>query len=137
MRCSFFAGTRFPNACLQNLLYEWNLLEEDIRHSQTLGEFKSSLLAKKDLIKRQPLLIAKHSLRCETTLRVRFSRINEHRFRHNLETLSQFAYAIQVSTLMKIFHPFPFAYKIRNDFFHQLSEVSRLELGTIIFQCYV
>ena len=36
---------RFSNTYFQNVLYEWNLLDNEIKNSASLGEFKRKVLA--------------------------------------------------------------------------------------------
>ena len=80
---------RFSNTYFQNVLFEWNLLEEDARHSQTIDEFKRKLLAKIRPGKNSTFAVSDtHGVKCLTKLRVRFSPLNEHRFWHNFEALS-------------------------------------------------
>ena len=81
--------TRFSNTYFQNVLFEWNLLEEDVRHSLTIGEFKRKLLAKIRPDKKSTFAFSDtHGVKCLTKLRVRFSPSNEHRFHHNFEASS-------------------------------------------------
>ena len=74
----------FSNSYFHNVLYEWNLLDTKIKSVASLGEFKRKHLATitplrnpisnvHDIKSIQPLI----------KLRVEFSNLNEHKFRHN------------------------------------------------------
>ena len=80
---------RFSNTYFQSAPFEWNLLEEDTRNSVSIGEFKRKLL-----IQIRPPCRSVYNvhnvtgIRNLTRLRVGFSPLNEHRFRHNFDCLS-------------------------------------------------
>ena len=82
---------RFSNTYFQSAPFEWNLLEEDTRNSVSIGEFKRKLL-----IQIRPPCRSVYNvhnvtgIRNLTRLRVGFSPLNEHRFRHNFDCLSPF-----------------------------------------------
>ena len=81
--------TRFSHTYFQNVLYEWNLLDHDIKNSQSISEFKQKLLA----IIRPPKntvydVFDIEGIKKLTKLRVNFSALNEHRFRHNFDCSS-------------------------------------------------
>ena len=66
-----------------------NALDKDIRKSNTLGEFKGKSLAKIRPSKKSVFEVHDiRGLRCLTKLRVKFSPLNEHKFRHNFDTIS-------------------------------------------------
>ena len=80
---------RFSNTYFQNVLYEWNLLDYEIKNSASLGEFKRKVLA---IIRpsRNPIFNVDDitGIKRLTKLRVKFSDLNEHKFRHNFDCLS-------------------------------------------------
>ena len=80
---------RFSNTYFQNVLYEWNLLDNEIKNSASLGEFKRKVLA---IIRpsRNPIFNVDDitGIKRLTKLRVKFSDLNEHKFRHNFDCLS-------------------------------------------------
>ena len=80
---------RFSNTYFQNVLYEWNLLDNEIKNSASLGEFKREVLA---IIRpsRNPIFNVDDitGIKRLTKLRVKFSDLNEHKFRHNFDCLS-------------------------------------------------
>ena len=83
-RTARFASTYFHNA-----LFKWNLLDDDTRNSKYLFQFKHKLL---EMVR--PLGNATHKI-CDilgvkqlTKLRVHFSALNEHRFKHAFDCLS-------------------------------------------------
>ena len=124
---------RFSNTYFQNVLLEWNALAKDIRESNTLGEFKSKLLKKIRPVKK-PLyeICDTRGVRCLTKLRVRFSSLGEHKFRHNFESLSPIC---TCNTGIEDNEHFllhcPLYDQMRNDLFDQLSEIPGLELDNL------
>ena len=86
--------TRFSHTYFQNVLYEWNLLDHDIKNSQSISECKQKLLA----IIRPPKNtvydvfdiegIKKLTIQQKANKRWNFSALNEHRFRHNFDCSS-------------------------------------------------
>ena len=80
---------RFSHTYFHNILVEWNALDKDIRKSNTLGEFQGKLLAKIRPSKKSVFEVHDiRGLRCLTKLRVKFSPLNEHKFRHNFDSIS-------------------------------------------------
>ena len=81
--------TRFSHTYFQNVLYEWNLLNNNIKNSQSISEFKRILLA---IVRphKNPLYCLSdiEGVKKLTKLRVNFSPLNEHRFRHNFDCSS-------------------------------------------------
>ena len=124
---------RFSNTYFHNVLLEWNALAKDIRESNTLGEFKSKLLKKIRPVKK-PLyeICDTRGVRCLTKLRVRFSPLGEHKFRHNFESLSPIC---TCNTGIEDNEHFllhcPLYDQMRNDLFDQLSEIPGLELDNL------
>ncbi len=86
---NFGRTVRFSNTYFQNTLFEWNLLCDDIKHSVSIAEFKRKLLAAI-----RPLGNSTYNIhdidgvRSLTKLRLNFSALNEHRFRHNFDCLN-------------------------------------------------
>ena len=73
---------RFASTYIQNCIKEWNQLDVSIRSSQTISELKRKLI--------QQLYFGVHDIegiRYRTQLRVKFSDLREHRFRHNFHCL--------------------------------------------------
>ena len=76
--------TRFSNTYFQNCVHEWNLLDISIRSCQTISEFKRKLIQWVRPPKRSVFNI--HDLKgikLLTRLRVEFSDLRNHRYRHN------------------------------------------------------
>ena len=77
------------NTNLLNAVHEWNLLDETVRNSATLAEFKIKLITS-----RKPLKISLFGLfhTCGVKklimLRLEFSTLNLHRFKHNFRCIS-------------------------------------------------
>ena len=80
---------RFDSTYFQNCIKEWNQLDVSIRSSQTISEVKRKLI---QLVrpKRQSYFGVHDTegVRYLTQLRVKFSDLCEHRFRHNFHCLS-------------------------------------------------
>ena len=82
---------RFSNTYFHNTLFEWNLLGDEIKNSISLSQFKSKLLK---IIRPEGNSVYNisdiESVRLLTKLRLRFSVLNEHKFRHNFDSLTPF-----------------------------------------------
>ena len=80
---------RFSSYYFDNTICEWNLLDKLVQDSPSLAVFKSKLLR---FIRpgENPIYKICDSLGIKllTRLRVNFSPLNEHRFRHNFDCLS-------------------------------------------------
>ena len=82
---------RFSNTYFQNCIIEWNRLDVSERSCTTISEFKKRLLLRIRPSKRSIFNI--HDLtgiKVLTRLRVEFSDLHEHRFRHNFLCSSPF-----------------------------------------------
>ena len=80
---------RFSSSYFHNTICEWNLLEKAVQDSPSLAIFKSKLLRiirpeKNPVYNIYDIL----GIKLLTRLRVNFSPLNEHRFRHNFDCLS-------------------------------------------------
>ena len=81
---------RFASTYFQTVLSEWNLLDTNIKESNTLEALKSKLLGVIRPIKKSVYNVYNITgIRKLTKLRVNFSPLNEHRFRHSFDCLSQ------------------------------------------------
>ena len=80
---------RFTSTYFQNCIKEWNQLDESIRSCQTISELKRKLI---QLVRpKRQLHFGVHDIegiRYLTQLRVKFSDLLEHRFRHNFHLLN-------------------------------------------------
>ena len=101
--------------------------------SNTLGEFKGKLLAKirpnmKSVFEVRDI----RGVRCLTKLRVKFSPLNEHKFRHNFESLSPIcACNSGIEDNEHFLLHCPIYDQMRNDLLDQLSRIPGLELGNL------
>ena len=80
---------RYSNSYFQNTISEWNLLDNKVRNSSTISQFKENLLgiirpSKNPTYNIRDIL----GIRLLTKLRVEFSALNGHRFKHNFACLS-------------------------------------------------
>ena len=72
---------RFSNSYFKNMLSEWNLLNDDIKNSTTISEFKNRLLKMIRPLKNSIFNVFDISgIRRLTKLRLEFSELNAHRF---------------------------------------------------------
>ena len=82
---------RFSNSYFHNTLFEWNLLGEELKNSISLSQFKNKLLK---IIRPEGNSVYNISdiegVRLLTKLRLTFSMLNEHKFRHNFDSLTPF-----------------------------------------------
>ena len=80
---------RYSNSCFYNTLYEWNQLDRAVKNSPSIAVFKSNLLQMIRPVK-SPIynIYDIPGVKLLTRLRVNFSSMNEHRFRHNFDCLS-------------------------------------------------
>ena len=80
---------RFSSSYFHNTICEWNLLDKSVQDSPSLAVFKSKLLrfirpGKNPVYNIYDIL----GIKLLTRLRVNFSPLNEHRFRHDFDCLS-------------------------------------------------
>ena len=123
--------TRFSNTYFSNTLSEWNLLGNEITSANSISEFKRKLLA----VFRPPKKLTYNlhdivGVRNLTKLRVRFSALNEHRFRHNFDCLSPICdcgYGEEENEHFLLHCPL-FANE-RKDLFDQLAEIPGLNIS--------
>ena len=80
---------RFPNTYFHNTLFEWNLLGDEIKNLTSLSQFKSKLLT---IIRPEGNSVHNISdiegVRLLTKLCLTFTVLNEHKFRHNFDSLT-------------------------------------------------
>ena len=79
---------RSSNAYITNILHEWNLLEENGRNPATLTEFKRNLLSSIRPVKNPSFgVIDICGVKRLAMIRLKFSALNEHKFRHNFQCI--------------------------------------------------
>ena len=72
---------RFSNTYFQNSLHEWKLLDNEIKSSRSISEFKRKLLQIIKPVKNSLYNISDiDSIKYLTKLRLKFSALNEHKF---------------------------------------------------------
>ena len=75
---------RFSNTHFQNCIHEWNLLDVSTRSCQSISEFKRELLGRIRPPKRPTFNIYDiEGIKLLTRLRIEFSDLRSHRYRHN------------------------------------------------------
>ena len=80
---------RLSNTYFNNTPFEWNLLDSDTRCSKSIAEFKRKLLSKIRPTENCVYNIYDiEGIRILTKLRLQFSPLNEHKFRHRFNATS-------------------------------------------------
>ena len=124
---------RSLNTYFANTLHEWNLLDESIRNSATLAEFKRKLLTSIRPVKNSLFgVVDICGVKKLTMLRLEFSALNEHRFRHNFQCISPMCVCntgIEDNTHFLLRCPLFDVF--RNDLLGQLSCLPELNLSNI------
>jgi len=111
----------FSHTYFKNVPYEWNLLDQDTKNAQSISKFKRRLLA---------IIWPTRNSYCDILniegikklirLRVEFSALNEHRFRHNFDCSSSACKCETGIVDNKHFLPHCKQYDLlRRDLFHQ------------------
>ena len=76
---------RFSNTYFQNALHEWNLLDDEIKNSRSISEFKRKLLQIIKPVKNSMYNISDiDGIKYLTKIRLKFSALNEHKSDINL-----------------------------------------------------
>ena len=95
---------RSTSTYFHNAIFEWNLLEDETRNSKSLFQFKHKLL---EIVRPQgnsTYNICDISVvKLLTKLRVHFSALNEHRFKHALTASAQFVFVVKTMKITSIF----------------------------------
>ena len=127
-RTARFASTYFHNA-----IFEWNLLDDGTRNSKSLFQFKHKLL---EIVRPQGNstynICDISGVKLLTKLRVHFSALNEHRFKHAFDCLSPVCFCGKDNENNEHFllHC-PLYDVLRRDLFDQLSDVPGLDVASI------
>ena len=122
---------RFSNTYFYNTLFEWNLLDEEIKNSASLSIFKNKLLKTIRPPKKSIYNICDiEGVGYLTKLRLRFSLLNEHKFRHNFDSLTPLcACGMNKEDNEHFFLHCPQFDLMRQNLFGQLSHISGLTLN--------
>ena len=84
-----FRTARFSSTYFQNVAAEWNLLNSDVRNSESVAAFKRKLISTLRPLKNSLYGVYDIvGIRRLTKLQMEFSPLNKHRFRHNFDCLS-------------------------------------------------
>ena len=76
----------YSNTYFHNTLFEWNLLDKGIQNCSSIAKFKKELLSIIRQVKNSTFRVFDIiSIKVLTRLRLHFSALNEHRFRHAFE----------------------------------------------------
>ena len=130
--------TRSTNTYFTKILHEWNKLDEDVRNSATIAEFKHKLLTFIRPLKKSLFGVFDiKGVRQLTMLRLQFSTLNEHKFRHNFKCTSPMcACYTGVEDNAHFFLHCPLFVPMRNDLLGQLSHLPGLDLSNMIHKPY-
>ena len=129
----FSTTKRSSNTYFTNVLHEWNKLDENVRNSVTIAEFKRKLLTDIRPLKRSLFGVFDiDGVKQLTMLRLEFSTLNEHKFRHNFQCTSPMcACYTGVEDNAHFFLHCPLFVPMRNDLLGQLSHLPGLDLSNI------
>ena len=122
---------RFANTYFQNTFTEWNKLDNDVKHAVSIAQFKSKLLSTvrpvgNSMYNIHDIIGVRHL----TKLRLQFSPLNEHKFRHNFDCLSPVCICGKEKEDNEHFLLHCPLYDImRCDLFGQLSEIPGLDIS--------
>ena len=121
----------FSNTYFHNTLFEWNLVDEEIKNSTPLFQFKNKLL-KMTRPEGNPVynISDNGGVRLFTKLRLKFSVLNEHKFRHNFDSLTPYCVCgtDREDNEHFLLHC-PLFDSMRLDLFDQLSEIPVLNVN--------
>ena len=130
----FSKTKRASNTYFINAVHECNLLDETVRNSATLAEFKSKLNTSIRPVKNSLFgVVYICGVKKLTMFRLELSTLNEHRFRHNFQCISPMSNACNagIEDNAHFFLHGPLFDLTRYDLLGQLSYVSKLDLGNI------
>ena len=120
----------FSNTYFQNVLSEWHSLDNDIKESETISEFKRELLTViRPKQKSAYNVYDRVGIKNLTNLRLQFSPLNEQRFPHHFDCFSPRCLCGMGEENDEHFllHCPQFGLQ-RMDLFHQLAEVPDLDI---------
>ena len=122
---------RFASSFFQYVISEWNLLDTHIKASNSLAAFKCKLLRVIRPIKKSVYNVYNiMGIRNVTKLRVNFSPLNEHRFRHSFDCLSpRCACGADKEDNVHFLLHCPLYDTLRSDLFSQLADVSGIQFA--------
>ena len=122
---------RFANTYFQNTFMEWNKLDNEVKHAVSIAQFKNKLLSTIRPVENSMYNI--HDItgvRQLTKLRLQFSALNEHKFRHNFDCLSPVCICgIENEDNEHFLLHCPLYDIMRCDLLGQLSEIPGLEIS--------
>ena len=98
----FCKTERSSNTYFTNVLHEWNKLDENVINSVTIAEFKRKLLTVIRPLKKSLFGVFDiDGVKQLIMLRLEFSTLNEHKFRHNFSVQVRCVLAILESKIMR------------------------------------
>ena len=129
----FSKTKRSSNTYFTNVLHEWNKLDENVRNSVTIAEFKRKLLTVIRPLKKSLFGVFDiDGIKQLTMLRLEFSTLNEHKFRYNFQCTSPIcACNTGVENNAQLFLHCPLFVPMHNDLLDQLSHLPGLDLCNI------
>ena len=129
----FSKTKRSSNTYFTNVLQEWNKLDGNVRNSATIAEIKRKLLAIIRSVKNSLFgVFDALGVKQLTMLRLEFSALNEHMFRHNFQCPSPMcACNTGVEDNAHFFLHCPFFAPMRNHLLGRLSHLPEMDLSNI------
>ena len=133
---------RSSNTCVQNVLSEWHSLDNNIKEFLTISELERKLLAVISPKQRSIYNVYDRiGIQNLTKLRLQFSKINDHRFRHNHDCfIPRCLCGIEDEDNEHFFLNCPQFGLERIDLFRQLAEVPDLDItdmGRVAFRLHI
>ena len=121
---------RFANIYFQNTFMEWNKLDNEVKYSIYITQFKNKLLS---IIRPMGNSIYNiHDVigvRYLIKLRLQFSALSEHKFRHNFDCLSPFCICGIAKDDEHFLLHCPLYDEMRSDLLGQISEIPGLDIS--------
>ena len=118
------------NTYFYSTLYKWNLLGEEIKKSVSLSQFKNEVLKNIRPQKNSIFNISDIAgVRYLSKLRLRFSMLHEHKFRHNFDSLTHLcASGMGIEDDEHFFLSCPQFHLMRKNLFGQFSDIPGLTI---------
>ena len=124
---------RFSHTYFQNCMREWNLLDESIKNSPTISVFKRELVRLVSQSKKSYFGIHDiEGIRLITWLRVHFSDLSEHKFRHKFQCSSPMCPCqTGIENNGHFFLHFPRYSNHRKDLLDRISNAVDVDIGNV------
>ena len=121
---------RYSNTYFHNTLFEWNLLDKEIQNCTSIAKFKKELLSIIRPVKNSTFRVFDITgIKLLTRLRLHFSALNEHRFRHAFDCITPVCICgLANEDNEHFFLHCPLYHGLRVDLFDQISDIPGIDL---------